>query len=137
MKILAIETSCDETAISIIEATGGKKHPRFKILSDVVLSQVKLHALYGGVFPNLAKREHSKNLVPVLAQALKEAGLGFKDIDVVKSQMSLDGSFPNVEGHFPNPEFANNYTLSIELAKKTNANKSLLGMLQGFLHGRR
>ncbi|MCR4330308.1 MAG: tRNA (adenosine(37)-N6)-threonylcarbamoyltransferase complex transferase subunit TsaD, partial [Patescibacteria group bacterium] len=75
MKILAIETSCDETAISIIEATGGIKHPQFKILSDVVLSQVKLHAPYGGVFPNLAKREHSKNLVPVLAQALKEAGL--------------------------------------------------------------
>ncbi|MEK7556090.1 MAG: tRNA (adenosine(37)-N6)-threonylcarbamoyltransferase complex transferase subunit TsaD [Patescibacteria group bacterium] len=75
MKILAIETSCDETAISIIEATGGQKRPRFKILSDVVLSQVKLHAPYGGVFPNLAKREHSKNLVPVLAQALKEARL--------------------------------------------------------------
>ena len=57
----------------------------------------------------------SQSVLPVLKE------LGFKDIEVVESQMSLDGSFPNVEGHFPNPEFANNYTLSIELAKKTNA----------------
>jgi len=75
MKILAIETSCDETAISIIEAKGGSKKTEIKILSNIVLSQVKLHAQYGGVFPNLAKREHAKNLIPVLKESLKKANL--------------------------------------------------------------
>jgi N6-L-threonylcarbamoyladenine synthase len=75
VKILAIETSCDETAISIIEADGGLEVPRFKVLSHIVSSQIKIHAEWGGVVPNLAKREHEHNLVPLLAEALKEAGL--------------------------------------------------------------
>jgi len=73
MKILAIETSCDETAISIIEAGGGFGDTWFKILANVVHSQVAEHAPYGGVFPALAKREHGKNLIPVLLKALGEA----------------------------------------------------------------
>ena len=48
MKILAIETSCDETAIAVLEAKGGIKNPRFKILSNIVSSQVKIHAKWGG-----------------------------------------------------------------------------------------
>jgi len=72
MKILSIETSCDETAISIVQASGKFKNPKFKILEDVVLSQVKLHAEYGGVFPNLAKREHCRNLIPVLEKTLPQ-----------------------------------------------------------------
>lgn len=75
MKILSIETSCDETAVSIIEAGGGLEQPKFKVLSDLVLSQVKTHEKYGGVFPNLAKREHSKNVLPLIEQALKDSGL--------------------------------------------------------------
>lgn len=75
MKILSIETSCDETAISIVETNGETTTPEFKVLANIVLSQAKLHAEYGGVFPNLAKREHSKNLVPVLKQALEDAGM--------------------------------------------------------------
>ncbi|MBI3305078.1 tRNA (adenosine(37)-N6)-threonylcarbamoyltransferase complex transferase subunit TsaD [Candidatus Parcubacteria bacterium] len=74
MRILAIETSCDETAIAIVEAAG-KTAPRFKILSNVVSSQVKTHAPFGGVVPNLAKREHQRNLVPVVIHALREAKL--------------------------------------------------------------
>ncbi len=65
MKILAIETSCDETGIAIVE---GEKTPNgfsFHILKNALLSQAQLHAEYGGVYPNLAKREHQKNL-PVL-----------------------------------------------------------------------
>lgn len=58
----------------------------------------------------------SQSVLPVLKE------VGFKDIELVESQMSLDGSFPNVEGHFPNPEFAVNYKEAIALAKKTNAN---------------
>ena len=75
MKILAIETSCDETAIAIVEASGDEKNASFKILGNALLSQVEKHAEYGGVFPALAKREHANNLVPILAAALEEAEL--------------------------------------------------------------
>lgn len=75
MKILAIETSCDETAISLVAASGSKSAPKFKVLAHQISSQVKLHAQYGGVVPSLAKREHSNNLVPILIQALTEAKL--------------------------------------------------------------
>ena len=70
MKILSIETSCDETAISIVD-TDGKE---FKVLGNSLLSQIDLHKEYGGVFPTLAKREHSRNLIPVLKQVLEKAG---------------------------------------------------------------
>ncbi|MBU1179031.1 tRNA (adenosine(37)-N6)-threonylcarbamoyltransferase complex transferase subunit TsaD [Patescibacteria group bacterium] len=69
MRILAIETSCDETAISVLSAD--KKE--FKILSNVISSQVKIHAEWGGVVPSLAKREHLKNLPVVLKKALARA----------------------------------------------------------------
>ncbi len=70
MKILAIETSCDDTGIAILEEKSGE----FKVLSNIVSSQT-IHQNYGGVFPMMAKREHQKNLVPVLKQALKQAKL--------------------------------------------------------------
>ncbi len=75
MKILAIETSCDETAISVLEVKGGEKRLVFNILSNIVSSQVKVHAQWGGVVPGLAKREHQANLVSVLTKALKQANL--------------------------------------------------------------
>ncbi len=71
MKILAIETSCDDTGISILEIKGSKT-PSFKVLSNIVSSQ-KIHKNYGGVFPMMAKREHQKNLVPVLKESLQKA----------------------------------------------------------------
>jgi len=70
MIILAIETSCDDTCIAVLEA----QNSRFKIKSNIVSSQVKLHAKYGGVYPFLAKKEHQKNLPIVLKRALKEVG---------------------------------------------------------------
>ncbi len=72
MKLLAIETSCDETAISILDFKSPKK---FKILSDLVLSQIEIHKKYGGVYPALAKREHISNLFPVFFQSLLNAKL--------------------------------------------------------------
>ncbi len=75
MKILAIETSCDETAISVLEVSTKNKKVEFETFSNVVLSQIKIHQKYGGVFPALAKREHQKALVPVLTEALKQAGM--------------------------------------------------------------
>jgi N6-L-threonylcarbamoyladenine synthase len=74
MKILGIETSCDETAVCLLEAEGqfGADF-RFKILGNGLSSQAELHAQYGGVYPNLAKREHARNLVPMLTEALQQA----------------------------------------------------------------
>src|SRR3989338_3444199 len=72
-RILGIDTSCDATAISIVAFSGSTPKPPVKILSNIISSQVKLHAKFGGVVPNLAKREHQKNLVPVLKTALKKA----------------------------------------------------------------
>lgn len=74
MILLAIETSCDETAVSLIKRARGKS-VRFEVLSHKVLSQVDLHAQYGGVFPALAKREHARALTQLIAEALEEADL--------------------------------------------------------------
>ncbi|MCA9352477.1 hypothetical protein KC866_03795, partial [Patescibacteria group bacterium] len=90
MNILAIETSCDETALSIIQTNNNDTEPNFRVLSDLVISQIDIHAEYGGVFPALAKREHAKNLVPLLSQALRDAGLysgasnGLQDTDILQ-----------------------------------------------------
>lgn len=69
MTILAIETSCDDTGVAVLKI----ENQKFKILSNIVSSQAKLHAKYGGVYPSLAKREHQKNLPIILKKALKEA----------------------------------------------------------------
>ncbi len=69
MIVLGIETSCDDTGIALIE----KNSKGFKILSNVISSQIKIHAPYHGVVPNLAAREHLKNIEPCLKQALEQA----------------------------------------------------------------
>lgn len=79
MVILGIETSCDETAAAVVEKENGK----LNILSDIVSSQVKLHAEWGGVVPNLAAREHLRNIRPVLDQAVRESGLPLEKIDAL------------------------------------------------------
>jgi len=79
MVILGIETSCDDTCAAIIEARKGK----IKILSNVVSSQIKLHAPYGGVVPMLASRAHLENIIPVLSKAIKKSKKSFKDIDFI------------------------------------------------------
>lgn len=71
MKILAIETSCDDTCLSVLE----KNKNNIKLLSQIISSQEKLHAPYGGVFPSLAKREHQNKIVPLLEQAFKKSNL--------------------------------------------------------------
>ena len=76
MNVLGIETSCDETALAVV--ADGRR-----ILSNVVSSQVKLHARYGGVVPELASREHVQAMVPVLDEALRAASAGLDDIDAI------------------------------------------------------
>ena len=75
MKILSIETSCDDTAISIMRATGGATNASFRVLANNSNSQIKIHIPYGGVYPVLAKREHAKNLPIILEASLKQANL--------------------------------------------------------------
>ncbi len=82
MVILGIETSCDDTGVAIIKAPD-KKQGSFKILSNIVSSQIKVHQKYGGVVPNLAAREHLKNIEPCLKKALKETRISLKDIDLI------------------------------------------------------
>jgi len=74
MIILAIETSCDDTGISILKAPKNKKGC-FEVLSNIVSSQIEIHKKYGGVYPAMAKREHQRNLTRVLENALKQAGM--------------------------------------------------------------
>lgn len=79
MKILGIESSCDETSASIIEW----KNNKACVLSNIISSQVKLHAKWGGVVPNLASREHLKNIIPVLKMAFKKSGVKPSELKLV------------------------------------------------------
>ncbi len=79
MRILSIETSCDETGISILETSGalGAISPRaeIKVLADILQSQASIHAEFGGVFPTVARREHAKAMMPLIIRALSDANL--------------------------------------------------------------
>lgn len=90
MKILSIETSCDETGVSILEVKGGKKNPIFRVLANNLNSQIQIHTQYGGVFPALAKREHQKNLPILLEKTLHDAKLKKVDLIVVTSGPGLE-----------------------------------------------
>jgi N6-L-threonylcarbamoyladenine synthase len=74
--ILGIESSCDETAAAVVRSGT-------TALSNVVASQMSLHANYGGVVPELASREHLRNIVPVVREAMSRAGITFNDLDAV------------------------------------------------------
>lgn len=73
--ILAIETSCDETAASVLRGVVDAKNPSFKALSNVVRSQIKIHSKFGGVVPEVAARAHVKAIRPVVEKALADAGV--------------------------------------------------------------
>ena len=76
MNILAVESSCDETAVALVR--DGRT-----VLSDAIASQVEMHTLYGGVVPEIASRKHIEAIYPLANQALEQAGLTRKDIDAV------------------------------------------------------
>ena len=76
MKILGIESSCDETAVSVVE---DGRH----VLSNMVVSQIEEHKLYGGVVPEIASRRHCESIVNVTNLALSEAGVALSEIDAV------------------------------------------------------
>jgi len=80
MIILGIETSCDETAVAIIE---GDADERVRILSEHIASQIEIHAEYGGVVPEIASREHLKQLPPMVDEVMCEADVVWNDIDAI------------------------------------------------------
>lgn len=81
MLLLALETTCDETAASVLEGTPGRGVP--SIRSSVVASQIELHGRFGGVVPEIAAREHVRQILPVVDEALSQAGVKLAEIGAV------------------------------------------------------
>jgi N6-L-threonylcarbamoyladenine synthase len=102
VRILAIESSCDETSASIIEAELKTKNEKYKtidinILSNIISSQVKLHAKFGGVYPELASREHIRNILPVIQEAIAEIPISKSQspnkLEIINSKISNNKNF--------------------------------------------
>lgn len=126
MKILAIESSCDETAAAVVE--DGRN-----VISSVVASQVEEHKLYGGVVPEIASRRHAEAIVPIVRQSLTEAGVKLSDIDAIAvtyapgligallvgvnfaKGLSLSTGIPIVPTHHLRSHIASNYISNKEL----------------------
>lgn len=114
MKILGIETSCDDTCASVLE----KRKKKIVLLSQIISSQEKLHADYGGVFPSLAKREHQKNIILVLEKSLIQANL-LK----LKKKNNLE-KFDKLEKILErNPELLENLKIFLKKYKKPKIDK--------------
>lgn len=89
MRILAIETSCDETAVAVVEAHREDTGTRFTVLGNALLSQIDIHKEYGGVFPMIAKREHAKNILLLTYRALNDANLISEDAQALSPHLYL------------------------------------------------
>ncbi len=82
MRILGLETSCDETACAVVEVDDAAgERPRGRALSDIVHTQAAVHARFGGVVPELASRDHLQRVLPVIDEALRSAGTSLEGID--------------------------------------------------------
>ena len=82
MRLLAIETSCDETAAAVVADSGDPARP-WDVRSNIVASQAEIHRAWGGVVPELASRQHVRDICGVVDRALKEADTGWKDLDAI------------------------------------------------------
>ncbi len=103
MKILSIESSCDDTSIAVIEVHEDVQE--VTILSHITSSQADLHTQYGGVFPMIAKREHAKNIVPILKQALIESNMSLEkthtiDKSLIKNIPMIDAGMAEELCHY-------------------------------------
>jgi len=88
MNILSIETSCDETGVSLVKCSRDNEMYQFDVLGNNLVSQADLHATFGGVFPSLAKREHAKTIIPLIEKTLRDAGIG----DSKHKKVNLDSA---------------------------------------------
>lgn len=86
MITLGIETSCDETALALIENRESNGKTEYRVINSLVHSQAELHSAYGGVYPNLAKREHAKNIVPLLHKLLLDSKEILENINKQRSK---------------------------------------------------
>jgi N6-L-threonylcarbamoyladenine synthase len=111
MKILSIETSCDDTSIALIEVHETTQEVR--VLSHITSSQTNLHTHYGGVFPLIAKREHAKNITPILKHVLIEAGVYTELKQIVDEQEIKE--IPSID-----PGMAHDLTELLSTIKKPN-----------------
>ncbi|MGC4083109.1 MAG: hypothetical protein QM736_13620 [Vicinamibacterales bacterium] len=82
MLILGIETSCDETSAAVVEETGDAARP-WAIRSNVIASQVDIHREWGGVVPELASRQHVRDICGVVERAMSDAGVGWTDLGAI------------------------------------------------------
>ncbi len=83
MRILGIETSCDDTAAAVIEAKGGLAKPSFSVLANISYSQVAIHKKFGGIVPNLASRAHLEKIIPTIKKTLRVAKTKPDKIDLI------------------------------------------------------
>lgn len=110
MKILAIETSCDETAISLLQGIEHGTQIDFSVLGNITHSQIDVHREFGGVFPAMAKREHQKNLVPILLKILdinptENTNTGNSDIKtILEKEPELLDQINTYILHIPKPD---------------------------------
>ena len=81
--LLALETTCDETGAAVLEGYRSSSRAVPLILSSVVSSQIDLHERFGGVVPEIASREHVRQILPVIAEAMRVAGVSFRDLDAI------------------------------------------------------
>lgn len=126
MRILAIETSCDETALALLDASGGIRNPKFVPRKNIVSSQIAVHKPFGGVVPNLAKREHLKNLPLLYAREFSGGKEKAPDVVAVTVGPGLEPAL------WAGIEFARNIHKEI---KKKNPKTKLIGVnhLEGHL----
>ena len=80
MRVLGIETSCDETGLAIVEVSGNNS---FEIIGQALYSQIAMHQNYGGVVPELASRDHIKRIIPLINQVVKDSGADLQSIDAI------------------------------------------------------
>ena len=97
MIILAIESSCDETAAAIVEKTSGG----FAVRSNIIASQIETHRLYGGVVPEIASRAHIEAISGITYEALEVAGVTLKEIDLVAVTANPGHGYPGTEPAVP------------------------------------
>jgi len=131
--ILAIETSCDDTSVAILKCSGTLKSPKFKVVKNIVSSQIAIHRPFGGVVPNIAKREHTKNLPTILKSLKKKKSLtgrqSGKTVKIEKIDVIAVTVGPGLE-----PALWAGITFAEDLAKEFN--KPLIGVnhMEGHLY---
>jgi len=111
MIILGIETSCDETALALIETRSNEGLFEFRVINSMIHSQAELHSAYGGVYPNLAKREHGKNLIPLFKKLLDDSAI----VTSKPNKVLIDEEYEKIITHFKDTLLAQNPELKESL----------------------